>query len=132
MPQADVSRIVQSHGSVNGTAYPVSNSAFTHNAGGTFKVRVRGGRAAVPKKVGIDLDSEDELIREMKDQGETNDVVVKRLIERGGTKYDPKTISTRYARIKKVQFEADEVRREDEFSDFHEEEVSFATCITLL
>lgn len=96
---------------------------LTPKSSGGLKVRVNGGRAAVPKKVGADLDSEDEIIKQMKDNGETNDVVSKRLIERGGTRYDPKTIATRYARIKKTQFERDEVRRDDEFSDFHEDEV---------
>lgn len=63
----------------------------------------------------------------MKDAGHPNDAVVEHLVKRGGTKYDPKTIATRYARIKKQQFERDEVRKDDEFSDFHEDEVCFPT-----
>lgn len=86
--------------------------------------RVEGGRPAVPKKVTANLDDEDRIIWDMKCAGYRDDVIAKRLVDNGGTRYDPKTIATRYSRIKRALYSAEQTRLEDEFSDFHEAEVS--------
>lgn len=76
------------------------------------------------KDITVELDSDDEIILTMKDQGIKDEVVMERLIAEGRTKYNSKTISTRYIRMKRVLETAEEKQMEEDFSDFHEDEVS--------
>jgi hypothetical protein len=92
--------------------------------GNPNKVRITGGRPAVHKTVTVNLDSDDEIIVSMKDQGIKDEVIRDRLIAEGRVRYDPKTISTRFVRLKKCLEKHEEEQMEDNFSDFHEDEVS--------
>lgn len=75
------------------------------------------------RQVTVDLDTDDEIIKTMKDQGIRDEVVQQRLISEGRTKYEIKTISTRYNRIKKKLEKHEEEMMELDFSDYHEDEV---------
>lgn len=87
------------------------------------KPKVSGGRAATHKDVSHILDSDDEIIFTMKREGIKDAAIVERLIEEGRTKYEAKSIATRFSRIEKKIEEHEEQIMEEEFSDFHEEEV---------
>ncbi|KAI9737151.1 MAG: hypothetical protein M1834_000744 [Cirrosporium novae-zelandiae] len=65
-------------------------------------VRMKGGRLAVPKKIDWNLDSEDEIIVQMKEAGRPEREIVERLKNEGRTSYNLKSIGTRYWRIKKA------------------------------
>ncbi|KAK4962224.1 hypothetical protein LTR28_004634, partial [Elasticomyces elasticus] len=86
------------------------------------KHRVLGGSAAVSKPITAFYDSEDEIIVTMKQQGFSNRRVVDRLVAEGRTKYNEKTIYTRYLRIKRaLQLHSDEML-DEELTDWHEGE----------
>jgi len=87
------------------------------------KIKISGGRAATHRDVTHILDSDDEIIYNMKRAGQKDESVVQRLIDEGRTKYQVKTIPTRYSRILLKMEEHQEQRLEEEFSDFHEEDV---------
>lgn len=89
-------------------------------------IRVPGGRAAVPRRIHADYDSEDEIIVTMKQQGYSNEAVQKRLIEEGMTKYDVKTIPSRWLRIRKALQYEEEERLDDELTDWHDGEAGIA------
>lgn len=75
------------------------------------------------RQVTVDLDSDDEIIKTMKDQGIRDEIVQQRLIREGRVKYEIKTISTRYNRIRKAIEKHEDDLRELDFSDYHEDEV---------
>lgn len=75
------------------------------------------------KKVVADMDSDDEIIYSMKQNGYKDRDIRERLINEGRTRYHPKTISTRWARLKRcVEAHADELL-DEELSDWHVGEV---------
>lgn len=82
------------------------------------------GALARRKPVRVDMDSEDEMIWNMKNLGYKDEPVAAELVKLGKIHYDPKTIATRYSRIKKTQLAWQEQILNEDFSDFHEEEVS--------
>ncbi len=88
-----------------------------------MKTRVTGGRAAVPKQVVADMDSDDEIIKEMKGLGYRDEAVRDRLISEGRIRYEAKTISTRYIRIKRVLAAQEERILDEELSDWHDGDV---------
>jgi len=63
----------------------------------------------------------------MKRGGRKDETVAQRLIDEGRTKYSVKTIATRYSRILLKMEEHLEQRMEEEFSDFHEQDVGTIT-----
>jgi len=63
----------------------------------------------------------------MKRGGQKDEAVAQRLINEGRTKYQVKTIATRYSRILLKMEEHLEQRMEEEFSDFHKEDVCAIT-----
>ena len=71
-----------------------------------------------------DLDSEDEIIKNMKDEGYRDHLVAERLAREDRVAYNPKSIATRYARINRVLEQNLNKRLEDEESDWHEGDVS--------
>lgn len=99
--------------------------------------RVRGGRAALPKPISADLDSEDEIILHMKEDGFTDQQVVDKLKEENRIRYDRKSIASRYIRIQAALAAKQDERLEAEETDWHEGEVrhsipSHSSCLRLI
>jgi len=67
------------------------------------KVRVPGGMMAYAKKVTAELDSDDELIVSMKEQGYSDSQIAGRLVQENRIHYNNKTINTRFQRIRMAQ-----------------------------
>ena len=91
--------------------------------------RVQGGRIPFPKKVNADLDSEDEIIKTMKEKGYTDKSIAQRLKDENRVAYREKSITTRYARIMRALHEHETKKLDDELSDWHEGDVSATPII---
>ncbi|KAF2097635.1 hypothetical protein NA57DRAFT_58206 [Rhizodiscina lignyota] len=89
---------------------------------GPKKMRVVGGRVAIPKRITADLDSDDELLVNMREAGCTDQVIAETLAKQGRIRYDKKTIASRYMRIKAKMSLREDQRLEDELTDWHEGE----------
>ncbi|KAI9843597.1 MAG: hypothetical protein M1838_002529 [Thelocarpon superellum] len=83
-----------------------SSMAFS----GVKKPKIAGGRAAVPKKVHWDMDSDDELLVKMKEGHYTDAEIADHLQKTGRVKYSRKTISSRYTRLRKAIDDHEEQR----------------------
>ncbi|KAK3073244.1 hypothetical protein LTR53_005339 [Teratosphaeriaceae sp. CCFEE 6253] len=81
--------------------------------------RVIGGKAAIGKKVTIDYDSDDGRIIELKQSGYSDDYVAKKLVDEGRTRYQAKTVSSRWQRLRLVMDQVENDRLDDEMSDWH-------------
>ncbi|KAL9096624.1 MAG: hypothetical protein Q9165_001111 [Trypethelium subeluteriae] len=84
--------------------------------------RIEGGRAAAAKKVTADLDSEDEIIVQMKQHNYSDRDVAYQLISEGRINYDRKTIATRWARLRRALADREDQLLDDELTDWHEGE----------
>ncbi|KAF2236769.1 hypothetical protein EV356DRAFT_530675 [Viridothelium virens] len=84
--------------------------------------RIEGGRAAAAKKVTADLDSEDEIIVQMKQHNYSDRDVAYQLISEGRINYDKKTIATRWARLRRALADREDQLLDDELTDWHEGE----------
>ena len=87
-------------------------------------MRPHGGRAATTKPVSADYDSDDGRIIELKQQGYSDGAVSQKLLQENRVRYLPKTVASRYLRLRKVLEEAEDNRLDDELSDWHVGEVS--------
>ncbi|KAI7548422.1 hypothetical protein KC331_g4418 [Hortaea werneckii] len=92
-------------------------SAAVHQ--GLKRVRVRGGKAAVPKRIVADYDSDDGRIITLKQQGYSDEYVAQRLMDEGRVRYVPKTVGSRWLRLRKALQEAEDEKLDDELSDWH-------------
>lgn len=90
-------------------------------------MRLSGGRPAVAKKVTADLDSDDDLIVRMKNAKYLEKDIAHRLAEEGRINYNPKTIGTRWARIKKAMQKQQDDLLDAELTDWHDGDVSACT-----
>jgi len=86
---------------------------------------VKGGHAPSFKPITVDLDEEDQLIVDMKQQGYSNDDIVVRLVEKGLTRYEAGSVACRWLRIRKKTQEYEEKLLDEELTDWHIGEVSF-------
>ncbi|KAI9661153.1 MAG: hypothetical protein M1821_009480 [Bathelium mastoideum] len=84
--------------------------------------RIEGGRAAQAKKVTADLDSEDEIIVQMKQKNFSDRDVAYQLVSEGRINYDRKTIATRWARLRKALAEREDQLLDEDLTDWHEGE----------
>ena len=80
-----------------------------------------GGRPALAKKVTAEMDSDDELIVQMKQARYQEKDIAQRLIDEGH--YHPKTIGTRWARLKKVMQVRNDELLDADLTDWHEGDV---------
>ena len=87
------------------------------------KPRIVGGRAAVPKRIVADYDSDDGRIINLKQQGYTDEYISQKLIQEGRIRYVPKTVGSRWLRLRKTLEDAEEEKLDDEMSDWHVDEV---------
>ena len=88
------------------------------------KLRVPGGRAAIPKRIVADYDSDDGRIISLKQQGYSDEYVAQKLIQEGRIRYVPKTVGSRWLRLRKALEQAEDEKLDDELSDWHVGEVS--------
>lgn len=93
------------------------------DGGSKRQSKVSGGRPAVNKLVTEDLDSDDQRIVELKNQGYSDNVICKRLAEEGRVRYKPGTVNSRALRIRRMQEKLEDERLDDELSDWHLGEV---------
>ena len=94
-------------------------------------VLVSGGKAPVPKRIDPDeIDSDDQRIITLKQHGYSDDHVAKKLIEEGRIRYVPKTINSRWLRLRKAADKKEDDRLDDELSDWHIGEVGLLTITT--
>ncbi|KAI9668756.1 MAG: hypothetical protein M1831_000825 [Alyxoria varia] len=84
-------------------------------------IKIPGGRAAIAKKVNPDyLDSDDELIKSMKEQGYRDEVIQERLVKEDRIIYNVKSIATRYGRICRTLAAAKTAKLDDDQTDWHD------------
>jgi len=88
------------------------------------KMKVAGGRPAVAKKVTADLDSDDELIVRMKEARYLEKDIAQALIDQGRTAYNPKTIGTRWRRLKAALQKRQDALLDADLTDWHDGDVS--------
>jgi len=82
-----------------------------------------GGRPALAKKVTAEMDSDDELIVQMKQARYQEKDIAQRLIDEGRTHYHSKTIGTRWARLKKVMQTRNDELLDQDLTDWHDGDV---------
>jgi hypothetical protein len=87
-------------------------------------MKVAGGRPAVAKRVTADLDSDDETIVRLKNAKFLEKDIAQILVNEGRIAYNPKTIGTRHARIRRVLAKQKDEMLDDELTDWHEGDVS--------
>ncbi|KAI7083280.1 hypothetical protein KC356_g7690 [Hortaea werneckii] len=83
------------------------------------RVRVQGGKAAVPKRIVADYDSDDGRIITLKQQGYSDEYVAQKLMDEGRVRYVPKTVGSRWLRLRKALQEVEDEKLDDELSDWH-------------
>ncbi|KAK5131110.1 hypothetical protein LTR08_001328 [Meristemomyces frigidus] len=81
--------------------------------------RTKGGKAAIPKRVVADYDSDDGRIVSLKQQGYTDEYVAQRMIQEGRMRYVPRTVSSRWLRLRNALQRAEDEKLDDELSDWH-------------
>lgn len=74
------------------------------------------------KKVSLDYDSDDGRLIELKKQGHSDEYVAEKLKEEKRTEYQPKTVNSRWTRLRKLLSQQEDERLDDELSDWHEGE----------
>lgn len=79
--------------------------------------------APTAKKIEANYDSDDGRIIELKQLGYSDEYVSNKLIEEGRIRYVPKTIGSRYLRLRKALEEAEDNKLDDELTDWHVGEV---------
>ncbi|KAK0779180.1 hypothetical protein LTR02_009217 [Friedmanniomyces endolithicus] len=84
--------------------------------------RVVGGKAVLPKRVVVDYDSDDGRIITLKQQGFSDEYVSQKLIQEGRIRYQAKTVTSRWLRLRKALEAAENERMDDELSDWHEDD----------
>ena len=84
---------------------------------------VKGGHAPSFKPITVNLDEEDQMIVDMKQRGYKDEDVVERLIEKGFTRYEPRSVNCRWIRIRKKTQEYEEMLLDEELTDWHIGEV---------
>ncbi|KAK6005446.1 hypothetical protein QM012_007088 [Aureobasidium pullulans] len=86
-----------------------------------FKIgtNIKGGHAPSFKPITVDLDEEDQMIVDMKQQGYKDDAIRDRLIEKGFTCYEARSVACRWMRIRKKTQEYEEKLLDEELTDWH-------------
>ncbi|GAB7323588.1 hypothetical protein MBLNU13_g07082t1 [Cladosporium sp. NU13] len=85
-------------------------------------IRVPGGKAAGPKPIKANYDADDARIVDLKQQGYSDEYVARKLKDEGRIRYVPRTIGSRWLRIRKALEAKEEEILEDEMSDWHDGE----------
>ncbi|OAP63392.1 hypothetical protein AYL99_02619 [Fonsecaea erecta] len=112
-------QIVQTPGGKPKRRRPFESSKIA-NASEVKKMKIQGGRPAIAKKVTADLDSDDEMIVRMKEARFLERDIAQALIDQGRTAYNPKTIGTRWRRIKAALQKRQDDLLDADLTDWHE------------
>jgi hypothetical protein len=86
-----------------------------------------GGRPALAKRITADLDSDDDIIVRMKESKYLEKDIAEYLKNRGRTNYNPKTIGTRWTRLKKVLADKNDSLLDEDLTDWHDGDVCMPT-----
>ena len=93
------------------------------------RIGIAGGKAATTKPISQDgYDTDDARIIALKQQGYSDERVAHMLIHEGRVRYVPKTVGSRWLRLRKVQAQHDEDKLDDELSDWHIGDVRISSC----
>ncbi|KAI5272344.1 hypothetical protein E4T47_04440 [Aureobasidium subglaciale] len=84
--------------------------------------KVNGGVKPSFKPITVDLDEEDQIIVDMKQQGYKDEVISERLALEGLTRYEPGSVACRWLRIRKKTREYEEKLLDEQLTDWHVEE----------
>ncbi|KAI5204844.1 hypothetical protein E4T39_03369 [Aureobasidium subglaciale] len=84
--------------------------------------KVNGGVKPSFKPITVDLDEEDQIIVDMKQQGYRDEVISERLALEGLTRYEPGSVACRWLRIRKKTQEYEEKLLDEQLTDWHVEE----------
>ncbi|KAK6442162.1 hypothetical protein LTR95_001603 [Oleoguttula sp. CCFEE 5521] len=84
--------------------------------------RPDGTVVAGPRPIKRDCDSDDERLIQLKQMGHADTYVAAQLAKEGRVKYNARTISGRWQRIRKVLEKKEEEQLDDELTDWHEGE----------
>lgn len=82
--------------------------------------RTQGGRPAIAKKLTMDLDSDDDMIVRMKEANYAEKDIAKRLADADRITYNPKTIGTRWTRLRRALAQHQDDLLEADLADWHE------------
>lgn len=123
---------ISGNNATNGSASKTAMALIGHTTHSYKRLKFEGGRPALAKKVVADMDSDDELIVQMKQTKHTEKEISDRLKAEGRTVYHSKTIGTRWARLKRVLQERNDELLDAELTDWHEGDVSIFHCSSLL
>ncbi|KAI1616519.1 hypothetical protein EDD37DRAFT_645653 [Exophiala viscosa] len=83
-------------------------------------LKIPGGRPAVAKKISADLDSDDELIVRMKEARYLEKDIAQALVDKGRINYNPKTIGTRWRRLKRALQKRQDDLLDADLTDWHD------------
>lgn len=79
---------------------------------------------ALAKPISADLDSADEMLVRLREEGNTDTSIAAALVRSGHTQYNSKSIASRYHRLKTAIAMRQDELLEEELTDWHEGEVS--------
>lgn len=85
----------------------------------------------MPKRIVADYDSDDGRVITLKQQGYSDEYVAQRLMDEGRVRYVPKTVGSRWLRLRKALQEAEDEKLDDELSDWHVGEVRIVVSLGL-
>ncbi|KAF2724991.1 hypothetical protein K431DRAFT_116624 [Polychaeton citri CBS 116435] len=78
--------------------------------------------AAVPRRITAELDAVDSRILELREQGLTMEATAQKISAEGLATYQPKSLESRYVRIRKILAAKEDERLDDDMSDWHLDE----------
>jgi hypothetical protein len=93
---------------------------------------IKGGHAPSFKPITVDLDEEDQMIVDMKQQGYKDEDIRDRLIEKGFTCYEARSVACRWMRIRKKTQEYEEKLLDEELTDWHLGEVGILILVACI
>lgn len=100
-----------------------ANDRPEHSSKSYKKFKQEGGRPPIAKKVVPELDSDDEIILQMKQARFTDKDIAARLQGEGRIIYNEKSISTRYYRMKMVLRKYNDELLDADLTDWHDGDV---------
>ena len=117
---------------LDGSESKTMGTLIEHTTHSYKRLKLEGGRPALHKRVVADMDSDDDLIVQMKQTRHTQQEIADRLKAEGRVVYNPKSIDGRWARLKKVLRDKNDELLDAEMTDWHEGDVRvFDTQIEL-
>ena len=101
-----------------------TSPSSTVKSGSSKRGKTGGGKPATGKKIAAEYDSDDARILTLKQQGYTDAQVAQRLVDEGRVRYVPKSVGSRWLRLRKTLEKVEDEQLDDELSDWHLGDVS--------